>query len=143
MYSILADRINGYEAQRKSHGAPAELYPWDVFEMATSGAHIAIDKAIAIRDYYFPGESLEALFQRDDDSSVLTVAEAGRIMQNTAPGEVMPEMQTAVYSYINSKIQRLLIDRANMSAMGWCLAIGRAAGVREERARCKQREASA
>lgn len=135
MYPVLAERIYSHECERADAEAPKGMRVRDVFRMATSGEHIPVCRAIAIRDLYFPGEPLESLFERDDGSGALTVAEAGHIMRHTLPGMVMPEMADAVYHHITATVGCLRIDHAVFSAMGWCLAIGRAAGVREERAR--------
>ena len=134
MYPFLAESIHSRRRALVKY-SPKGLYAWDVFRMATSGEYIPIDTAIAIRNLYFPGDSLEELFQRCDDSTVLTVAEAGHIMQHTVPGDVMPEMQDAVFEHIKNTVVGSFGGRGATYAMGWCLAIGRAAGVREERAR--------
>lgn len=142
MYSILADRISGTKHAYKRN-VPKGLHAWEVFRMATSGEHIPVDTAIRIRDIYFPGDALEELFSRDNDSPVLTVAEAGHIMQHTMPGEVMPEIASAVWTRINNVVENLPASRGVCYAIGWCLAIGRAAGVREERARRASKEGAA
>lgn len=133
MYPILAEKINSSKYLHVN--APKGLKAWDGFRMATSGEFIPIDTAIRIRDLYLPDISLETLFMRDDHSSALTVAEAGNIMLHTMPGEVMPEIANAVYLHICNKAENMPSSRGIDYAFGWCLAIGRVAGVREERAR--------
>lgn len=135
MYSYLASRIVGASYRQRSKD---RLRPWAVHEKATSGEFFTVGEAQAIRDAYFPGESLEALFKEDQDTNALTVAEAMNIVQHTMPGDVMPELVEAVWYRVTSTIENMPIGHGLICLMGWCAVIGRAAGVKEERARRKK-----
>lgn len=138
MYNYLAEKVQSVHDYKHYHKAPKGLLPWDVFRMATSGEAIPVSTAILIRDTYFPGESIEKLFEEAHDDSLLTLSEAGKIMRNTMPGEVMPEIAGAIYNYVKSEVENPVTYRGQLWLLGLGLAIGRAAGVKEERSRKKE-----
>lgn len=138
MYSHLIDKMRYMSDSKTGYTAPAGLHPWEVKSMAASGVPFTLQEAIAIRDWYFPGEPLEDLFQEDSAPGLLTMAEALRIVEHTRfTGCVMPEMQDIIFQYVKEKVQNICYDRGTQSLMAFCLAVGNAVGVRAERMRRK------
>ena len=139
MYSYLISQMQRFNFTKRGYEAPTGLKPWLVKEKATSGIPFSVGEALAIRDYYFPGESLDKLFQEDNGSNALTEAEALQIISHTKYySEVMPDLQDTIIKYIGEHVQRLSCNIGELALLALGLTIGRAAGVREERSRKKE-----
>lgn len=139
MYSYLISQMRHFSFTKKGYDAPTGLKPWHVKEKASSGVPFSIDEALAIRDYYFSGENIDQLFREDNSCNALTEAEALQIIGHTKYyGEVMPELQDIIAQYIGEHVQSLAWNMGERALLALGLAVGRAAGVREERSRRKE-----
>jgi len=139
MYSYLISQMQRFNFKKKGYEAPTGLKPWQIKDKASSGVPFSIGEALAIRDYYFPDENIEKLFREDNSCNVLTEAEALQIIGHTKYyGEVMPELQDIIAQYIGEHVQSLAWNMGERALLALGLAVGRAAGVREERSRRKE-----
>ena len=134
MYSKLADRIKEFYRNKDVN---IRIAARDIYNKATGGGSFSVQEAVSIRDAFFPGVLVEELFEPDTNQAPqLTTAEVIKIMTSTPCWlEVYPQLHAAVYSYVSGTIQGLHNDKGSAAAVAYALLVGRAQGIREERAR--------
>ncbi|MEA5013142.1 MAG: hypothetical protein VB099_01155 [Candidatus Limiplasma sp.] len=139
MYSKLAEMV------RKlchSNDVNIRVAARTIYDKATGGGCFSVQEAVGIRDTYFPGMQIEDLFAQDMEAPPqITTAEAVSIMAgNPCWMEAYPQLLDTVYNYVSDEIQALHGHKGSIAAIAYALLIGRAQGVREERARRQGRE---
>lgn len=137
MYSHLIEQVRGIKDYWEQ---PYDLWPDNIIRRALDGTPFPLDYALRIWSAYFEGvESMAELFETDDPSEAraeLTFSETVHILKHSFLGEVIPN---DAYDGINHYLYHAQ-NKHHIDYMAAGYAVGRVAGIREERARRHEKE---